>query len=242
MDYSSAAGTYANHRWALPWKLAPLCAALAVLREPCEVLEVGCGTGDYLRALHERFPAARCRGFDRSGEMLAAARARCPWAALELGDADRAFPVGSAESDLVYVVDVLHHLERYDIFFSEAARTLRSGARLVALSDSAEDIRARSLAICFPATVAINLERYPDLGQLEALAARAGFRLESRRTASGELALDDRFLETLAQRALSELRLIDPEEHKQGLAEARAMQARGDGWRSQTTALTWTRH
>jgi hypothetical protein len=152
MDYSSAAGTYANHRWALPWKLAPLCAALAVLREPCEVLEVGCGTGDYLRALHERFPAARCRGFDR------------------------------------------------------------------------------------------NLERYPDLGQLEALATRAGFRLESRRTASGELALDDRFLATLAQRALSESRLIDPEEHKQGLAEARAMQARGDGWRSQTTALTWTRH
>ncbi len=242
MNYASAASTYASHRWALPWKLEPLLCLVAGLGACSEVAEAGCGTGDYLQALHEQFPAHHYQGFDISPEMLAEARARCPWAAtLQLADANREFPAETAGIDLLYAVDVLHHLEDHARFFEEAARVLRPGRALVVLTDSAADIHARSLAKFFPTTVPINLERYPALGELEALAARSALRLASRRTVSGHIDLDGRFMDALASKALSELRLISAEEHLQGLEQVRAAKARGSQWLSQTSALTWSR-
>ena len=242
MSYASAAGTYASHRWALAWKLEPLLTVAAGLGAQAEIAEAGCGTGDYVLALHDRFPGHRYRGFDVSPEMLARAREQCPWAvSLDLADANEAFPAGTGQLDFVYAVDVLHHLERYPQFFAEAARVLGRGRALVVLTDSVEDILARSLAKFFPTTVPINLERYPGIAELETLAVEAGFRLASRRTVGGHIDLDGRFMEALASKALSELRLISPEEHLAGLEQVRAAKARGSQWLSQTTALTWSR-
>lgn len=60
-----------------------------LLREPWErLVEVGPGTGRNLRRLHARRPQARYGGVDASDEMLAHARARCPWATLVHGFAE----------------------------------------------------------------------------------------------------------------------------------------------------------
>ena len=240
MNYDTAAASYAAHRWALPWKLQPLLDA--VTRAPArDVLEVGVGTGDYLVALHDRVAAARYAGFDRSPAMIAHARARCPWAAsLELADADHAFPAAGASLDVVYAVDVLHHLQNYDCFFAESARTLRPRGTLVVITDSRDDIHARSLATCFPTTLAPNHDRYPPIEDLVQRAGRHGFVLADRRTVSGIIDLDDRFLAALDTRSLSELRLISDEDHRLGMQEVHRAARSGERWRSQTTALTWT--
>lgn len=54
------------------------------------LVEVGPGTGRNLRLLRARRPDARLGGVDASDEMLAHARARCPWAALSHGFAEDA--------------------------------------------------------------------------------------------------------------------------------------------------------
>jgi S-adenosylmethionine-diacylgycerolhomoserine-N-methlytransferase len=54
------------------------------------LVEIGPGTGRNLRLLRKRFPAARLGGVEPCDEMLAHARARCPWATLVHGFAESA--------------------------------------------------------------------------------------------------------------------------------------------------------
>lgn len=56
MDYGAYAPTYATARWAVPWVLAPLAERVEGLRRGARVLEIGCGTGNYLEALGDRVP------------------------------------------------------------------------------------------------------------------------------------------------------------------------------------------
>lgn len=241
MSYGPTAPHYARHRWAVPWKLEPLLRAVRSLGDVADILDVGCGTGDYLGALHRAQPQHRYHGFDISPEMLFIARSRCPWATLRTADAELGFPVGSGEVALTYALDVLHHIQDYDRFFDESARVLRSSGRLVVITDSEEDIRARTLAQLFPTTVPLNLQRYPSVVELQSNAVQRGFRFVSQATARGHIDLDDRFMRTLATKALSELRLIPDAEHGDGMARALALRAVGGKWLSQTTVLEWTR-
>ncbi len=241
MNYGQAATSYARHRWAVPWKLEPLLKLARSLVEGATILDAGCGTGDYLVALHDAQPLHRYHGFDISPEMLSVARSRCPWAILEIADAELGFPAGSSDIDLVYTVDVLHHIERYDRFLGESARVLRATGHLIVITDSDEDICARTLAELFPTTVALNRQRYPSVEGLLDSAASCGFRFVSRTTACGHIELDDRFMHALAAKALSELRLISDDEHELGMARAETLRALGGKWLSQTTVLEWTR-
>ena len=238
-DYDVAAPSYSRHRWAVSWKLDPLLDAVGRNAPGSVVLDAGCGTGDYLHALHERHPEMRYCGFDASVEMLGVARSRCPWAVLEIADADAGFPHTDGSVEVICVVDVLHHLQEHGLFFREAARVLRQGGRLVAITDSEADIRARSLAALFPETVAINLNRYPPIERLVACARSAGLRPISQQTVHGDIPLDGRFLETLRSRALSELRLISTTEHERGMVRAEELARKGGAWLSRTTALEW---
>ena len=179
------------------------------------------------------------RGFDVSREMLDAARSRCAWATLEIADADAAFPCSDSSVSLVYAVDVLHHLDSPDVFFNESCRVLRQGGSLVAITDSEADIQARSLATLFPETVSLNLARYPAIDRLGRLARAAGLVAVSQQTARGHIPLDDRFLETLERKAISELRLISDSEHALGMDRVRDLARQGGAWLSQTTVLEW---
>ena len=239
MDYGAAAPTYGRHRWALNWKRDPLLAVVRRHAAGSVVADVGCGTGDYLFALHEAVPAIDYRGFDLSPEMLDIARARCPWATLEVANADVAFPGLERSMSVVYSVDVLQHLDNPDVFFSESSRVLRKGGNLVVITDSEADIRARSLAMLFPTTIPINLDRYPDVDRLMCLAQAAGLTSVSRQTVHGHIALDDRFLEALECKAMSELRLISSAEHAVGMDRARDLARQGGAWLSQTTVVEW---
>ena len=172
VNYDQAAGEYAAHRQVHPGVFRELCQRGA-LSSGSTILEVGCGTGNYARALVARFGCAAC-GIDPSEGMLARACARSegiPWL---LGRAEQlAFAGGTF--DLVFSVDVIHHVADKPAFYREAARVLRPGGRLCTATDSAEIIRRRKiLSGYFPETVEKELARYPRLAQLEAWMLEAG--------------------------------------------------------------------
>ena len=82
----------------------------------------------------------------------------------------------SAAFDLVFSVDVIHHVAAKPAFFHESARVLRPGGCLCTVTDSEDIIRRREiLSGYFPETVDIELARYPRLEQLAAWMAAAGF-------------------------------------------------------------------
>ncbi len=223
LDYDQAAGEYAAHRQVHEGVFRDL-RERGRLRPGSAVLEVGCGTGNYIRALAECFDCA-AYGLDPSVGMLAHACAqpeRVGWVqgrAEALGLADGAF-------DLVFSVDVIHHVTDRATFYRQTARVLRPGGRLCTVTDSAEIIRRREiLSGYFPETVEIELARYPGIIQLEAWMAAAGL------VAFEEVTVEEPYQITSGQafrdRAYSSLHLIPEDAWQTGLARLERDLARG---------------
>jgi SAM-dependent methyltransferase len=93
------------------------------------VLEVGCGTGNVLRALTEACPGGTVIGMDLFADGLRFARARMPNAPLVRGDA--LHPPFAGRFEIVGMFDVLEHLDD-DLAVLRALRFLiADGGRLI---------------------------------------------------------------------------------------------------------------
>jgi ubiquinone/menaquinone biosynthesis C-methylase UbiE len=237
MKYDAVATVYAETRWALAWLIEPMRRVASSLPTNATVLDIGCGTGDYLAALTDEYPFLQYRGFDTSAEMITIAKRRCPLAALVVADAEAGFPCCDSVIDLMFCINVLHHLSGYERFFIEAHRGLRSRGKLFLFTDSREDITSRSLAQFFPETVSINLLRYPLIEDLIRMAEASGLSLLCQARAAGYLPLDDRLMDLLRRRGISELRLLPDDVHTNGIQRAEEARTRGEKWLSQTTVL-----
>jgi ubiquinone/menaquinone biosynthesis C-methylase UbiE len=223
MNYDRTASEYAAHRRVH----GGVCQELierGQVGPDTTVLEVGCGTGNYISAL-----AGHCRctayGLDPSAGMLSHARAQAELVAWVLGRAEH-LPFAGDIFDLVFSVDVIHHVADEPAFIREAARILCRGGQMCTVTDSADMIHQREiLSGYFPDTAPIELARYPRISELEAWMAEAGL---------ADLAVvnvEEPYKVTNAQpfrdKAYSSLHLIAEEAWQAGLARLECDLARG---------------
>jgi ubiquinone/menaquinone biosynthesis C-methylase UbiE len=147
-------------------------ALRAFVGEPVgAILEVGCGTGFWLRELRER--AAIVAGVDRSAEMLA--RAVDSGAALVRARAE-ALPWRDASFDRLVCINALHHFADRDRFFADAWRVLKPGGGLFNVGlDPHADRDSWWIYEFFPETRTIDLDRYPAVRTIRAELVRADF-------------------------------------------------------------------
>ena len=173
LDYDSLAHDYAEHRAVNPQVWRALHDALPNGVD-FRVLEVGCGTGHYIGAIREATGAA-CWGVDPSAGMLATATQRFDDVAFVAGTAER-LDYDDCFFDLIYSVDVIHHVDDHAAYFREAQRVLKMGGCICTVTDSAEDIRGRRpLSNYFPETIDVDRARYPDIDHLVERMKEAGF-------------------------------------------------------------------
>jgi S-adenosylmethionine-diacylgycerolhomoserine-N-methlytransferase len=99
------------------------------------LVEVGPGTGRNLRFLRKRFPSARLGGVEPCDEMLAHARARCPWATLVHGFAESAdlAAVHGAPPDRVLFSYCLSMVEDPHAAIARARAALAPGGSVTAV-------------------------------------------------------------------------------------------------------------
>ena len=93
------------------------------------ILEIGCGTGFVLRAIHEAFPNANLKGSEVFSAGLDLAQQRLPNVELFQMDARR-MPFES-EFDLIGAFDVIEHIEADDLVLSQIHRSLHPGGGLL---------------------------------------------------------------------------------------------------------------
>lgn len=223
VDYGRAAQAYARHRGVHPGVIGELIAAGAIGPET-HLLDAGCGTGNYARALRGE-TGCRVSGVEPSREMREIARSAVAWEMLAEGRAER-LPFPDATFDLLITTDVIHHVGDREAFFHEAARVLRPGGRIATVTDSPADIaRRRPLSSHFPETVAIELARYPPIEQLRSEMARAGFSEPRIAEVAREYDLSD--IQAYRDRAFSSLLLIEDAAFQRGLSRMEADLARG---------------
>jgi ubiquinone/menaquinone biosynthesis C-methylase UbiE len=213
LNYDLIASEYAQHRQIHPGVLRNLCARIDI-SNGFRVLEVGCGTGNYILAL-ERLTEARCWGLDPSGGMLAEAQARPGGIRFQIGGAEGLdFPAGFF--NVVFSVDVIHHVGDRLAYFQEAYRVLKVGGAVCTVTDSEWIIRNRQpLAVYFPETIEVELDRYPGIDQLQDLMKQAGFDETSQELVEFRYELAE--MQAYRDKAFSALHLIPEEAFQRGI-------------------------
>ncbi|MFN2218271.1 MAG: class I SAM-dependent methyltransferase [Anaerolineae bacterium] len=235
VDYDQAASEYAAHRRVHGGVCRELCARVALSPDSC-VLEVGCGPGSYISALAKDCGCTAC-GLDPSAEMVAQACAETAhWL---LGRAE-ALSFAAEAFDLVFSVDVIHHVGDKAAFYREAARVLHLGGWLCTVTDSAEMIRRREiLSGYFPETVEIELARYPRVDQLQVWMLAAG--LEAFRVVAVEESYEIASAQAFRDRAYSSLYLIPEDAWRAGVERLEGDLARGPIRGAARYACVWGR-
>jgi ubiquinone/menaquinone biosynthesis C-methylase UbiE len=169
--YDELALAYSRNRSIHPGVLDALADGLDARSR---ILEVGCGTGNYLTAL---IRSLDCDGYgcDPSAGMLERATAQRVGPRWVRARAE-ALPFASATFDRLFSVDVIHHVADRGAYFREARRVLRPGGALATVTDSHEQIALRSpLARYFPETIEVDRKRYPPIETLRSELTAAGF-------------------------------------------------------------------
>ncbi len=157
IDYNHGlSGPYAAHRRADAGVLDAL-SELGSIGSATWVLEVGCGTGNHIIALVQRH-GCRGWGINPSEDMLQVARLHASGLELRSARAEE-LPFDAACFDLVFSIDVIHHVEDRPASFTEAFRVLDSGGRLAVVTDDEATIRARVHSRYFPETVGVGSVR-----------------------------------------------------------------------------------
>ena len=155
--------------------------------EPQRILDLGCGTGASLSALHARYPRAQLIGADISPAMLAAGRraqTRHSWllpflrrarAPLLAADAC-ALPLPAASVDFVWSNLMLHWLEDPQPAFAEAHRVIGNGGLLMFSTfgpDTLKELRAAFAAL--PGDAQPHTHRFIDMHDLGDMLVATGF-------------------------------------------------------------------
>jgi ubiquinone/menaquinone biosynthesis C-methylase UbiE len=218
MDYDNLAREYALHRQVRPGVLASLLKTSA-LNATSSVLEVGCGTGNYIIAIQEAIGCA-CHGIDPSEEMLTRARGRSSQVRFATGRAEK-LDFESAAYDLIFSVDVIHHIEDRAVFYREAFRLLKPGGKVCTATDSEDIIRRRQpLANYFPETVEPEIARYPRIADLRRMMEQAGFGSIIEERVEHQFATNN--IQAYRDKAFSSLYLISTEAFNRGIQQMEA--------------------
>ena len=171
--YQSIAADYVRHRRVHPEVLCSL-VSIGALGPASSVLDFGCGTGNYLLALSE-IVGCDCWGIDPSEAMLAEAQSQLTKAHLFCAAAER-MELPADRFDLVFTVDVVHHLVNRSSVFQQCLRVLRPGGKLCLVTESTKMLRRREPhATYFPDAIEIEMARYPSVAVLKSELIAAGF-------------------------------------------------------------------
>lgn len=215
IDYNQLATEYARHRTVTPEVVSRLIAAGGV-NHSSRVLEVGCGTGNYISAIQKLIDCDAC-GCDPSTEMLSVAGRRSPGIPFLEGRGE-SLPYPNASFDLVFSVDVIHHMEQPARYFIEASRVLCEKGKICTVTESSYQIRCRRpFAVYFPETVAVDLRRYPRITELKRMMQNAGLVSCHSEIVRTHFEITD--IQDFRDQAYSCLHLISPEGFQKGLRQ-----------------------
>ena len=139
-----------------------------------KVLELGCGTGNYICATASR-TGCSAWGVDQSSAMLSKAHSQEPPVTWICAPAENP-GLTDVQFDFVFNVDAVHHFQDRARVFSEIACLLLTTGTVCTATDSEEIIQHRApLSIYWPETVELEIARYPRINTLETELRDAGF-------------------------------------------------------------------
>jgi malonyl-CoA O-methyltransferase len=200
-NYNAVSCTYDRR-----YEINPLSGVAGALRDLiAEIgvrrgLEVGCGTGHWLKTLAPH--VGLIIGLDSSSGMLHQACAPTGPVELVCGSADF-LPFAGSSFDLIFVVNALHHFADKQGFIERARYLLRPGGALAIIGlDVPSAIGHWVIYDYFPETIQYDQSRFPLWEQVQSWMQAAGLAVQPLRTVEqisyvkrGRGVLDDHFIQ-----------------------------------------------
>lgn len=156
-------------------------AATANIMPDDRVLDLGCGTGELLFTLAQKFPAANeFVGIDLSEEMLKLAKSKLDAfkaVSLRSGNIEQ-IPYPDASFDLIVSSGVLHYVRNPKTMMREALRVLKPRGRLL-LIDMAQESLTTKISSMFRRIADPGAVQYFSLHSVSALLGSQGFKILS---------------------------------------------------------------
>ncbi len=145
-DYNAIGKGYNQTRYADPYLTGRFLYYLEPQPEGW-YLDIGCGTGNYTRAMAQKGYAFT--GIDPSSEMLSKARDQYPGMDWRYGRVEE-LPLENESVDGATAILTTHHWEDPQKGYAELYRVLKPGARLVLFTSSPEQMKSYWLTHYFP--------------------------------------------------------------------------------------------
>jgi malonyl-CoA O-methyltransferase len=173
--FSKAAATYDDHALVQRQCATRLSSLLPADFSAAEILEIGCGTGNYTKILAERFPGARLTALDFSSAMVAQARRKCETlaaASFLCADGERFLAENSRSFDLITSNATMQWFDDPARAFSHSARSLAADGLFLASFFGPGTLHelAAGLSEAFAEPVPLPAARFPDKARLAQMA------------------------------------------------------------------------
>jgi ubiquinone/menaquinone biosynthesis C-methylase UbiE len=182
------------------------------------ILEIGCGTGHWLRVLADAAPVIA--GVDTSWAMLE--RAHSDSAALLARATAESLPFADGSFDRAFCINALHHFGDQEAFLRDCRRVLSSGGAFLTVGlDPHTRLDQWWIYDYFPGALAQDQRRYAPTGRIRELLHAAGFSSASTDIVHHapaqrpfELAVEQGLLD---RRSTSQLMVISDREYEAGM-------------------------
>jgi ubiquinone/menaquinone biosynthesis C-methylase UbiE len=194
------------------------------------ILDLGCGTGRFTKALRARFNA-QVFGIDPSEKMLAQARSKQSdsWIGYESGRAE-SIPLPDNSVDLIFMSMIFHHFENPALAARECRRVLRHEGTAFIRGGTRERISSYPYYDFFPASRPILEEVLPTTAFVREVFEASGFHTVSVELVTQQIAPSyAAYAEKLSAGADSVLAKLSPRDFDAGMKALRAHAAHSDG-------------
>jgi ubiquinone/menaquinone biosynthesis C-methylase UbiE len=181
-----------------------------------KILEIGCGTADYLYALNQKMKCDSY-GFDNSESMIDEANKKNPGLNLNVNDIRNVFDYNDDFFDLVNSIDVIHYVKDLNHYFKECSRVLNKDGLVLTVTDSEEDLKNRTITKYFPESLEIEKKRYPGVNKIVENMQNNGFKKIEITHTEREYKMDDKTFKKFKNKAFSAVRLISHESFEKGI-------------------------
>jgi len=210
-DYTPIASSYDDNeiRLRIPVDVHLAAHLDARVGRPRAVLDLACGTGNFLRvqtAAHNGADIA-WHGLDASEAMLGVAASKLSGVALRRGAAE-AMPYGDASFDYVVINFALHHFLDKGRALDEVRRVLKPDGALRIANIAPERMPDWWLYHFFPEALVEDEARFMAVSQLEAELQRRGFAVRLRVELERATLPMGRIYQDALRRDISELQII----------------------------------
>lgn len=185
--------------------------------ENTNVLDFGCGTGNYACAIRQ-LTNANIYGVEPSDGMRQKAQEKNP--EIPFLDGNHMFiPADNDFFDFVYMTDVIHHVPDLHTMFKEFYRILKPYGLVCILTESHKQIETRFWSAYFPDTVIAEKQRYPDIPEIISEATQCGFSLDENMVTDTckQIKITPEFVNLVKNKGYSMFRLIDESAFNTGL-------------------------